>query len=193
MTKQEIEIDNQLVEDTVRDMLEGKLDEAPVTHTLLEMWREILSNIDTQERLKIPMAVAGRIIRNYPQMKMQEVPEYWKRYYTLLSELRDILNVEISSDPKCLSRVDDDMEANRHHYLNLIATWQVAIRAWEDDWEITAEDSHLWYAAIGDTINFVFGERGMMQQLPTLGFVYDDDAALEIEEIVSDLAENKEG
>ena len=172
-------------EDILADLPEEPADKEPAPmHTLLQIWKEILSNIEAAETEPIDIQIAGRIVHNYPMIKVQEVSKYMALYSALLIEMRDILLAEIDSDEKCLSRIEDDAEGNRHHYLNLLIDWQRLARQWEIKWDSNSPLAHIEMAAISDASTFVLGQKGLVAHLDEIKFRWTaEDAEMVLEAI----------
>ena len=144
-------------------------------HTLLEVWQHLLASIENAAAEKITMQDAARVTGNYPQLKIQDLAAYYQVYYAALTGMRDILQAEIDTDKDCFKRLDDDAEKNRHHYLNLLVSWQRQIREWEDVWECTDDDAHVVMAALADAASFVLGSKGMVAHLESISFQMTPD------------------
>ena len=162
------------------DFLKGSphLNEKPAKRTLLETWAELLSNIEVAAAEPVTMQQAMSISRTWPQISIQETPEYHWAYHSNLTIMRDILTAEIESDPDCLKHGEDDGEANRHHYLNLLLLWQKQMLEWEKTWNAADKDSHIWLAAYSSTNAFVLGEQGMVAHLDEIEFEFSDEDAV---------------
>ena len=160
-------------------------DSAPVpTHTLLEVWQAVLSNIEAAEKEKVEMRIAARLVGRYPQLKFQDLPKYAQSYNDRLKVMREILQREIESDPKCFTRVEDDGEANRHHYLNLLAQWQVQLQRFEAAWDPADRNSHITFAAIADVHEFVLGEKGLVAHLDAIEFEYSEEDSMAVRDAI---------
>lgn len=158
----------------------------PESHSLLEVWRALLSNIESQEAEKISSQQAFKLLQAYPFLKMQELPQYSWGFYSCLKMYRDILDEEIATDPECFKHNEpaDDAEYNRHHYLNLLVQWQKLAKSWQDDWNAADNDSHIWLASYADSQNFIMGEKGIVTLLDQIPFSYTEDDAAEIWSLV---------
>ncbi len=159
---------------------------APESHSLLEIWQSILSNIEAMEAERISTQLAFKLVQSYPFLKMQELRQYHWCFYSCLKMYRDILQAEIDSDPECLKHTEavDDAEQNRHHYLNLLVEWQKLAKLWQDSWDSSADDSHIWFAAYADTQNFIMGEQGIVTLLDQIPFEYSEADATEVLSLV---------
>lgn len=165
------------VDDIFASAPESPDTEAAPKHTLLESWREVLKSIEAAQAQKITMPIAARIIANYPQITMQDCAVYHIQYHERLKAMREILLAEIATDDQCIGRVDDDVEGNHHHYLNLLAMWQRQMHLWETEWDCTDEDAHISFATIADCGQFILGQNGMVGHLEAIGFQFSDEDA----------------
>jgi len=165
--------ENTLTEQDIAD-LESLAAESE-NHTLLEVWREILSNIDEARKEKITPTEAVRIVTAWRHLSVQDVAVYQPLYYDRLDEMRQVLLVEIESDPAALKNTENDAEDNHHHYLNLLLQWQLLAQSWGADWDVSSPTSHIDLAAFAEAQNFVLGERGLIGQLEAIGFDFTDE------------------
>lgn len=146
-----------------------------LSHTVLEIWQNVLSNIEANENEHISPRYANSIVNNWPRLTFQDVKSYTKVYFSYLKALRTILSNEIASDLQALENVEDDAEANRAHYLELIGAWQVQIENWEQNWDSEATNSHILLAALADATSFFVGQQGLVEHLSQIGFQFTDE------------------
>lgn len=144
-------------------------------HTLLRIWKEQLGNIELEEMTPINIRQAQDICRMFPQLKVQELPEYARKFYALLRDIRFVVIGEIDSDPEALKHVDDDATANLHHYASVIANWIRLVNSWNQEWDCSADDAHISQAAIERASAFVLGSNGIAQYVDNIGITIDDD------------------
>lgn len=173
MTNENIQLSEQDEKD-LATMLGEAAAEAP-KRTLLATWANLLGNIEASDAARVEPRVALRVISAWPQLTLQEVPEYFRRYHSRLAEMREVLTVEIETAPQALERVEDDAEENKAHYLNLLAQWQILALSWEMEWDITAEDAHIELASFADAANYVIGDSGIVGHLDAIQFQYTED------------------
>lgn len=156
--------------------VDAALGQAPeLTHTILEVWASVLSNIEANEGEHISPRYANSIVSNWPRLSFQEVRNYTHQYFTFLKALREILTAEIDKDPEALKRVENDAEENREHYLELIGAWQEQIEEWEQNWDSEALDSHITLAALADATSFFVGAQGLVEHLSQINFNFTDE------------------
>jgi hypothetical protein len=152
------------------------LGQAPeLTHTILEIWAQVLSNIEPNEGEHISPRYANSIVSNWPRLQFQEVSAYTRQYFTYLKALREILTAEIDKDPAAFERVENDAEENREHYLELIGAWQEQIENWEQNWDSEASNSHILLAALADATSFFVGAQGLVEHLSQINFQFTDE------------------
>lgn len=159
---------------------------------LLETWREVLKPAETEALKKVTPSNAVRIVQQYPQIKVQEMETFHKEYFAGLQQLRDILHMEIESDPRCLTyeSVEDDRDLNGYHYKNLLLLWQQAIQQWELDWDCTDPNAHIGIAVISEVHKMFFSQTGIVAHLDQIGFQFSEDDVAELQSI---LEEQREG
>lgn len=169
------------------DDAEQTVNETPSAQprTLLEVWSRVLDSIEASEEEKIDIATAVRVVTRYPQITYADVPVYQQAYYSCLKQLRNILRLEVSTDPDCFKHVEDDVEDNKHHYLNLIAGWQQEVRSWEEEWSTDQEDAAVLVAAFADARGFVLSEHGLIAHLDQIGFDFNDVDSESVSEAVA--------
>ena len=174
---------------SVEEVFEGVEDVAASpaqTHSLLEVWASILSNIDLAAQEKITPEEAGALISRYSFMRVQETPRYLELYYTFLREYHAALTAEIESDSECLKRTEPqvDAEENRHHYMNLLTQWMAIAMRLGLAWDATTEEAHLELAALNEARNFVIGSTGIVAHLESINFTLSPDERDEIDRAV---------
>jgi hypothetical protein len=154
----------------------AELGQAPeLTHTILEIWASILSNIESNEGEHISPRYANSIVSNWPRLSFQEVSAYTRQYFTYLKALRELLSEVIAQNPSALENVADDAEANRELYLELIGGWQELIERWEQDWDSDDHGSHVILAALADATSFFVGAQGLVEHLSQINFQFTDE------------------
>jgi hypothetical protein len=164
-----------LPEDLQKEV-DRELDQNPVlTHTILEVWASVLSNIEANEGEHISPRYANSIVSNWTRLSFQDVSAYTRQYFTYLKALRDLLTAEIEKDPAALENVENDAEDNRGHYLELIGAWQEQIELWEQGWDSDAPDSHIVLAALADATSFFVGAQGLVEHLSQINFQFTDE------------------
>lgn len=160
----------------LQEEVDRELGQDPVlTHTILEVWASVLSNIEANEGEHISPRYANSIVSNWPRLSFQDVRAYTHRYFRYLKALREILTAEIDKDPAALERVENDAEENREHYLELIGAWQEKIEEWEQNWNSDTEDSHIVLAALADATSFFVGAQGLVEHLSQINFQFTDE------------------
>jgi uncharacterized protein with von Willebrand factor type A (vWA) domain len=146
-----------------------------LTHTVLEIWASVLSNIEANEGEHISPRYANSIVSNWPRLSFQEVSAYTRQYFTYLKALREQLTEVIAQNPSALENVENDAEANREHYLELIGGWQEQIEIWELNWDSDDHGSHISLAALADATSFFVGAQGLVEHLTQIGFQFTDE------------------
>ena len=161
-----------------------------LTHTLLEIWRNILSNIESAREERIPPVIANRVVTAYPKIEYHMVPQYWDTYYDLLTEMRDILDDVIASDNEAFDRVEDDAILNRDLYVEVLFGWSDKINQWEEEWDTMSPNAAVELAAIADVSSVIVGETGLTENLSQLqiGFSFDDSDRIALQERLAEAA-----
>ena len=153
-------------------------DAAELQYTLLRVWNEVLANLDAIRAEGVSMALAGRIVSQWPQISFQETPIFHDMYHDLLLQFRDKLDAVIAENPGASEvPAEEDLEHNYKHYKRLVIDWNILLDQAELQWDATSEHSHVMYAAIVDARQFLFSRNGFAGHLEQIGFT------LEVEEI----------
>ena len=177
-------------EDTMHTEVDRmELDLQAPSHTLLEVWSGVLDEIEKVQDDKFPIQQAVQLVQRYPEVSFRHVPEYVRSFSDKLREARDILRAEIESDAKCFEHVEDDAEANRSHYLNILLQWQLMVQDWEHAWDTTNLSAGVEVAAISEAHSFLLGEQGLVAHLGVIDF---DFAPEDAEVIIQALQANGE-
>lgn len=181
--------DAQLSAEDREDLAFLQAADAPIDHTLLEIWRNVLGNLEASLVEKVAPTIALKIVSSWPKMDFQDVQPYHERYHEILLIARDSLDAVIRSHPNCLKNVDDvgsassDAVANRSAYVELLFEWQFMFMRLEHDWDSTAATAAIEVAAIADAAAFLVSDRGLIQHLGQVqvGFQFspDDQDALQ--------------
>lgn len=157
-------------------------------HTLLRVWSEVLFNLDAIRAEGVSMALAGRIVSQWPQVSFQETPIFHDMYHDLLLQFRDKLDAVIAENPGASEvPAEEDLEHNYKHYKRLVIDWNILLDQAELHWDATSEHSHVMYAAIVDARQFLFSRNGFAGHLEQIGFT------LEVEEIQQAILAAREG
>lgn len=149
----------------------------PTRRTLLEIWQEVLANVEKSKATAIPMNVAHKVVASWPKLSYQDTVRYHELYHDHLLELREVLNDLIARDPAALSFTGEgeDLEANGHHYQDLLVSWNLVLEHAEMEWRAEQEDSHIRVAAIVDARHFFFASDGLTGHLDSIGFQLSDE------------------
>lgn len=150
--------------------------EAPGYHTILEVWREVLKPAATERTKRITPQWANRIVASYQGIAFQDMADFRDMYFDRILELAAILDAEISTDDECLNLVtpEEDVEANTHHYINVLTEWQKTFLSWELDWDCTHPDAALDLATISEVHKMFFDQTGLVELLGQIKFEFTD-------------------
>lgn len=161
--------------DTVQDILD-EANAAPY-HSILEVWREVLKPARTERLAKITPQWANRICTTYREVNFDDMLEFRDRYFDKIAELEDILAGEIESDDECLNvtKPEEDVEHNSHHYLNVLTNWQKTFLTWELEWDCADTDASIELAAISEVHRMFFDQNGITALLDQIKFEFSDN------------------
>lgn len=163
-------------------------------HSLLEVWRELLTPAGGEATKRVQPGWASRITGMYPQIKMQQMTIFRDNYFSKIEELKHILMLEIENDPDALQHLtpESDAEENRHHYTNLLLQWQMQILSWELNWIADDELSAVELGAISEVHKMFFAETGVTAYLDNIGFQFDELDQADMSVLLNDLRESSE-
>lgn len=175
MTDRETELE--LTEQDEKDLATLLSDAGEAKYNpVLRIWKEILSpeNIAHGSRVSIPWSNA--ILSKYHGMTFALMPAFVDRYHQIMSEMADALRVEIATDPDCLNwfSLEEDVEENRAHYIQMLHHWQKCLLVWEVIWDCGHPDAAAHVAALGEAGLFFFGETGLAAHLSQIGLEFDE-------------------
>lgn len=146
-------------------------------HSILEVWREVLSPAAAEATKKVTPQWANRLVHAYPEVQYSDMNALRDRYFGKIAELLDILVEEIAGDDECLNvfTPEEDVERNSHHYKNLLLVWQQTFLQWEMDWTCDDPWAPVELAAIGEVHKMFFGPTGLTSFLDNIKFEYSED------------------
>ena len=177
--------------DEVKDFVESiEIDEAwddtpaPQKHTLLETWREVLSNIEVLENNKLSMREAGQLLQQFPFLIISDLRRYPALYWSKMKEMRAIVLAEIESDPDAITKAETDAVDNKHHYLNVLVGWQRLVRQWEDAWDVHQSLPDLEFIAIAQVHAFFLSQNGLIAHLSEIEMEFSQEDARTVAEAI---------
>lgn len=155
--------------------------EQPATQrSVLELWSEILSNVELVSKEKIPAQVAAKVVASWPKLSFQDTARYHERYHEILGGMRDSLKETLRLHPDALKNVgDDDAVENHAVYRDQLVEWTCQLDQIEQDWDAVDPESHIELAAVIDARAFIFSEMGFAGHLGAIGFSLGEDEFLE--------------
>lgn len=182
-------ITEETVEADVVDFPTVEIPEDVEYHTILEIWKAVLSPARTEREQRINPGWANKICQNYHQIAFADVRKVHESYFGKILQLLEILELEIDGDEDCLKpdEAAEDAEVNAHHYKNLILNWQSAILMWELLWDCTDEDAAVEIAAISEVQRMFFGEIGLVGYLDQINFQFTEDDQAMLGEALEEL------
>lgn len=144
-------------------------------HTVLQLWREVMTSAQTPTIRRISPQWAARIVTSYPGLTFRDMPLFRDRYLERIGELLTILEDLIDQDPRCLepSTPAEDVQENGDRYLEIITEWQKKILGWELDWDCMG-DAAADLASFSEVHRTIFGQEGFASLLDSIGFEFTD-------------------
>lgn len=165
---------------SVEDILEGKAD-LPY-RTVLELWKNVLDNVDNGGLQRITMEWATAVTTVYKEMTFAKMPAFRDSFYKKLREMRALLQEVIDEDEERTAQTsaEEDVAYNGTSYIGLIAVWQMKLLEWELTWDCKARNAIVEHAAISETQRIFFSSKGLVTLLDSINFemTEDDNAAL---------------
>src|SRR5690606_125723 len=117
-----------LSEQDERDLAMLDPDNEATKRCLLELWNEVLSNVEAIAEQPIPVQVSAKIVATWPQMTWQDTAIYHQRYHQMLIELRETLRGAIRQHPGCTDHVGPDDAAENHDiYKDVLVAWHLTL------------------------------------------------------------------
>lgn len=168
-------------------------EQPPITHSLLEVWQNILSNVEESLTKRLTPGAAAKAVSTWPKMNFPDVPVYLGLYHQFLLEYREILEDLITEHPEALEHLGpDDGESNHDIYLQLLIEWQKLQLAQEFVWDATEPDAAARLAAIADSNAFMLGQMGLVAHLDQIGFDYTPDEREKVSALLKEFSEELE-
>lgn len=169
--------DAPLIDQAIMDTTTADLgDPSPEFHTILEVWRAILSPAQKEADAHITPQWGSRICGKYQQMQFSDMPEFRDRYFAKIAELESILHAVIESDSEALNQAtpDEDVEHNSENYITVLTQWQIAVLGWELDWNCEDDAAAAELAAVSEVHSMFFGDLGLTALLDQIQFEFTD-------------------
>lgn len=180
-----------ITDEEIAEFISGE----PPFHTILEVWREVLSPAEKERNASITPQWASRICSKYGQLTYADMPVFRDWYFDSIAELRDILLAEISLDDESLNQAtaEEDAEHNGAHYLNVLTNWQLAVLRWELEWDCTHPEAAASLAAIAEVHAMFFGEVGLTSLLDQIPFQFTEEDQKNLGQALQEFKEGWEG
>lgn len=182
-----VEGESVVTDDEIKDFINEQ--PTPSYHTILEVWRTLLSNAPAERGEKVVPGYAQKLCNTYSEITYSKVNAVHERYFDKIEELSKILDIEIEGDEHCLSytEAEEDVAENSHHYKNLLLQWQLAFVQWEMDWNVGNDDAAIELAAMGECHQMFFGATGITAFLDNIKFRFDDGDQAEMAAAITEM------
>ena len=145
-------------------------------HTILELWKSVIGPASREANTRITPQWATRIVNVYPGVTHADMVRFRDLFYERVTELANILDIEIEQDDESLKRTsaEEDAEENRGHYINVITMWQKAALLWELDWDCTSPDAAVGVAVMSEIHKMFFEQNGLIALLDQINLEFTD-------------------
>gem|GEM_PF-3914430 len=155
-------------------------DEVVPQHSLLFIWRDLLSHVPKSAAEPIPMVVAHKVVNSWPKLTYQDTAKYHVLYHQFLQQAADLVDEAIAKRPEAIDFVgEDDLTENGKTYLDLLVQWHLALDRFEHtEWRAEDEDSHIKLAAVIDARATLFSDTGLTGHLDAIHFRVTDEEFL---------------
>lgn len=165
--------------------------EKPEYHTLLEVWKNILSKANLDANRRVTMKWANGIVGQYQGVGFGDMKAFTEIYFDLIDDMVKILEFEISTDEDCLKPDNpaDDIELNSSHYKNVLTLWQQSMLQRELEWDCESPTAALEIAALAETHKVFFGSNGLTGHLEALSFDFTEDDQQELANVLAGTVE----
>lgn len=180
LDQESFDVDPQLTElDGVRipdSPAELNPEEPEEYHSILQVWKAILSPARESAHEKVTPQWASRICSKYLQLRYGDMNEFRDRYHALIGELEDALDAIIASDDECLKVLNavEDAQHNSPHYAQVLTDWQIILLGREMDWDCTDPYAAVELSVVSEIHNILFGPTGMTALLDGIPFEYTE-------------------
>lgn len=147
-------------------------------HPVLKVWTELLKEENLDANSEISMNWANNIVAQYQGVGFADMPAHRDRYFELVRELREILEVEVSYRENCLTdatSIAEDTELNGASYLNLLIQWQRFFLRTELEWDCTSPTAATDISALSEVHKLFFGATGLTGHLEAIKFEFTED------------------
>lgn len=148
-------------------------------HTILEVWRAVLGPARQGGLREHPITPqwASKIVGSYEGVTFADTPKVNSRFFDLVDDLGDLLDMEIESDDQCLTRTEPDLDAveNAEHYRNLLLSWQSYFLRQEMQWDATDPHAAIEIAALSECHKMFFGQTGLTSHLDSIKFEFNEE------------------
>lgn len=161
-------------------------EEAPAKHTILKVWKEILSNVDKSAAEKVSMDMALRLLRSYPFLTMAHTHEVHQELHEILAEARNILDVVLEQHPKAIDQVEDDGQSNREAYLNIVLLWQQMLQERQREWDPRNDFAEAEAAGYVEAFSMLVGQNGLLPQLDSIDFQPKEEELTAIQDALNE-------
>ena len=190
--------DIQLSPEDMADLdLLGAMDQS-LEMTVLAVWQNVLSNIESQAAERIEPGYATQIIRRWPTLTYKDIPAYYATFHEYLVVYRDVLDEQLCLHPDALKAIgfdagdpDSDAVVNRDIYKEIMFEWNLVTAKLENAWDVSDPNAAAQIAAMAEAQAFVTGGTGIMQALvqPQVGFLWSDQDQQELETRINEAVE----
>lgn len=172
-TNDEVQLSEQDVADLASIGIDAEPDEEKAPEfCVLNIWRELFTNVEKSRKEKVPMSAASRIVASWPKISFQETVVYHELYHSYLSSIGAFLD-EVRPAAFEFTGADDGV-ANREDYIALLVEWHIWLDFLKNSWDAADPQSHIQAAALVDAGGFVFNETGLLGHLGAIGFQLDE-------------------
>jgi hypothetical protein len=167
--------------------------EEPSYHTVLEVWREVLSNGPDLAKEKVTPQWASKMVATYNEVSFADMEELQKRYFEKIGALAAVLAYEIGTDSDCLTHGDAATDAleNAAHYKNVLRDWQLMFLQWELDWNTLDKGAGVELAAISEAHKMFFGPVGLTAYLDSINFEFNEADQAELADALYELRDGQ--
>lgn len=174
----------------IGDIIEDAVNEGGDNyHTILEVWKSVLSSGQKVRDERITPPWAQRICSKNPQLSFADMPMFRDLFYDRIAEFEVIVAAEIDTDSECLNMqsAEEDKENNAHHYVNIVVNWQKALAVWEMSWDCEAPDAAVDLAAMAEVQQMIFSETGVVSLLDQIKLEFTEADAEYLAEQLKEL------
>lgn len=154
--------------------------------SVLEVWKNVLDNVDDDAANKPTFHQGLRLINTYRDVHYKDIPLLLTLWREKVSAMRDIVAEAIEIGDLEVANEAEDRTVNDAAYRQIITEVEKLSADWEDRFDFTHPDAAIEAASIPEAYQVFHGNQhnpGLVAHLATIGFQFtqeDQEALVEL-------------